>query len=55
VIQCGIINYPFLDARDSYLADLRVDTGFELLVAHLKAGGRAGGMQREIRKVVAVR
>jgi serine/threonine-protein kinase len=35
-IRCGSVNYPFLSARDPFLANLRGDPRFEPLMAHVK-------------------
>jgi tetratricopeptide (TPR) repeat protein len=35
-IRCGVVNYPFLSARDPFLANLRGDSRFEPLMAHVK-------------------
>ena len=35
-IRCGVVNYPFLSARDPFLANLRGDPRFEPLMAHVK-------------------
>ena len=36
-IRCGVVNCPFLSARDPYLANLRGDSRFEPLMAQVKA------------------